>query len=109
MTVLLGWLARLWVVLSWLIMVAVAALVMLALWVVLRPLLVPERRRGCAPVARVTPYQQDLGDEDEHPDAVQEGLGCIHPQGHHVTPLEGLTRSERALWDEVRRNVGHQL
>lgn len=38
-------------------------------------------------------------------DCVVEGLGTIHPQGHHVTPLEQLTKGERELWDEARRGI----
>lgn len=115
---LLALLARAWDVVSWLIALVMAAFVLLAFWIALKPVLAPDRRRGGrAPravvswpddtpvgITRVTPYQQDLGDEDEQADAVQEGFG-IHPRGHHVTPLEQLTASERRLWDEARKGI----
>lgn len=75
----------------------------------------PAEATWSAQWATPCPYT-DLPDE---PDPVPEGLGWqvplgdlvhdrrrdVHPLRHPVVPLEQLTKSERALWEEVRRGV----
>jgi hypothetical protein len=116
--------ARLWVALAWCAVVLVAAVLTLLFWPFLRPVFVGERRRGIAPrshrteqllaecalaaeSAPITGPESDQRDPGDETDVVTEGLGVssVHPLHHHVTPIEGLTKGERELWDDVRRRV----
>lgn len=63
----------------------------------------PAAATWAAQYGTVCPFTDAAADGD----LVAEGLGATrhHPWGDHVTPLEGLTKGERLLWDEARRGI----
>lgn len=76
------------VVVYWIALLLVAGVVLLLLWLLIRPFMVAERRgtpRTDAYLAITQPRR--------------------HPLGHRTTPLEALTKAERRLWDDVRKQV----
>lgn len=78
----MAWILFAAIELYWWLVLAVAWLVLGILFVLASPFVDPPLHTPAKPTFRNT-----------------------HPLGHAVYPLEQLTKSERELWDEVRRGV----